>query len=1700
VPPPVVTALSTASQTPGRPVVITGDRFGNGKNDSFVRLRLRDVPGAQTADAPIDKWTQKRIEARVPALDAVGSGGIADLWVRTPDGESDELPFTVLEPNPPALTDLDPEEGVPGDELELTGTGFGLHPYADAGLRIDAPGGPTAPVVEWSATRIRGRLPAAAPGVRRIRVHTLWGDSGDLPFKVATAPVVAGVSAPARLDEPLSFLPGDELIVTGAGFGEQADAQSAVTIAGDAGPVEVAITDWSDGRIAALVPVDADLGAPGDKTLVVTTRWASSDPFTVTLEAPPELPPAPLAMLPLRLETRFSNDRTHLLVRAIPDAIHVDDHQDVLAADERQLGQAYLQATGDAREDAWRRLVARTGRRRALWVAEAAAKPAPPSGDPGDAWTRAARSRLLPRRLHAFAYAPGGAAPGAEAWSRPIPLELPLGPDPAAAPGDESLDEGIRWMVHFDEAVANGMGLRIALPPELRDGVGRIVVVGAETSVDERTAARELGAALRSQHHSGGLAFVPEGTPTNSTAESATGVEAPDEGAPPAGPAQPPPRGSNGWFARRAFGFARDQWDIFDDVPDAHMGDDRRCARRAMNAALWPHLRYFHEHMMVPALGAEDVVLGREHFVEWVRACGPLPVMRVGAQPYGLLPITPLGRFDAGPGHPLTRLAAFLHGKLQPVWLESAAKVPRVSDSPADARPGEQPLLTALSLQPHPVSYRVRSVLGKAFAGAAWRFMRGDLPAEAPTLDPAWWQRHDEVARQALTDAGLNWSPKLADAVFAVDYVPVPSPTVQAGGDRALPPAPNYLALFGRYGWHAIRDETYPPDPHQPRDPDAPAASGGPLLYLLMRHSLLLACAFAAGGATAETPWRGGEPEFHDIDQALDDPTAPRDEMVWDRVEARVPDAPGASSDPELAAVRGAIADLATLDVATLERITAESLSLASTRLDAWQTSLATRRLSDMRSVDPEGGVHLCAYGFVEDLAPAPARASAGYVHAPSPAHASAAAILASGYRSHADGNGAANRDGAARQPFGIDLSSERVRTALALFDGVRAGQPLGALLGYRFERGLQGRRVARFIDDFRELAPLPVAGAAPPSGAVTAVAAQNVVDGLELHRLWTAADRETPGDWPGAGNPQVEAELKALDDTLDAVSDILVNEAVFQTVRGNAARARASLEAAARPTGPPPELEAIYTPYQGTGVIHRLLALLPGDWAPAEDWYGDHGEPVPLGVRASAEPRIDAWAGRLLGDPKRVRYRIEYRAPGSDDVIAATESRLDHLEPHLGPLDVVHAAVATERGQLSEIEQRIAYQALRSRPAGVPPDARVAIVDSAAEDDHPKKIGLRELMELAQSLRETVAEAPSIEPRDLAVPDVEAGAAIATGELTTRAAGAETALRAAADTLAAAIEGDSTAEVLRAALLAGSVIGVPGTIPLAPTGDSPEIRAELRAQALVADGDLLRRISELPAPLPGDPAPDAAALREHAEARIRAVFGPAFRVLPLIATPAAPDPRHLDVRFADSEALQDDEPFAVTTWFQRLSRVRGGARRLSDTLLYGAMLGQGEDLRLRVAQLPAAARQRWIGLPFGDDDPPPARVSIVAHLPAGPLVVGAQVAGLKLEELTEVLPAREKTTGLSFHYDQPNAAAPQAILIGVPPVHGEDWTLDLMRETVEEALDIAKIRMVDLPSLERVGHFLPALYFGLNLQGVTVATDFKEGTGVRLA
>ena len=94
-----------------------------------------------------------------------------------------------------------------------------------------------------------------------------------------------------------------------------------------------------------------------------------------------------------------------------------------------------------------------------------------------------------------------------------------------------------------------------------------------------------------------------------------------------------------------------------------------------------------------------------------------------------------------------------------------------------------------------------------------------------------------------------------------------------------------------------------------------------------------------------------------------------------------------------------------------------------------------------------------------------------------------------------------------------------------------------------------------------------------------------------------------------------------------------------------------------------------------------------------------------------------------------------------------------------------------------------------------------------------------------------------------------------------------------------------------------------------------------------------------------------------------------------------AANAEELEKALADSEKVQDGDPFASTTWFQRMARVRDGVARLNHALSYAEALGSGEKLKLTVAQLPYGAGDRWVGLPLKDGQ----------NLPGGKLSLAVQ-------------------------------------------------------------------------------------------------------------
>ncbi len=168
-----------------------------------------------------------------------------------------------------------------------------------------------------------------------------------------------------------------------------------------------------------------------------------------------------------------------------------------------------------------------------------------------------------------------------------------------------------------------------------------------------------------------------------------------------------------------------------------------------------------------------------------------------------------------------------------------------------------------------------------------------------------------------------------------------------------------------------------------------------------------------------------------------------------------------------------------------------------------------------------------------------------------------------------------------------------------------------------------------------------------------------------------------------------------------------------------------------------------------------------------------------------------------------------------------------------------------------------------------------------------------------------------------------------------------------------------------------------------------------------------------------------------------------------------------------------------------------------SSACLRGAeVLGTGDRLNLRVAQLPFVAGERWVGLPTAAGQGVAAgKLSLVVQCPASALDTTQPFAGLWIDEWTEVVPSETETTGLTFQYNPPDACAPQCILLAVPPQPDQAWTVGSLYRVLLETLDLAKLRAVDAESLTDTSQYLPGLYLAFNAKDDAVSTDFNPLT-----
>jgi hypothetical protein len=779
---------------------------------------------------------------------------------------------------------------------------------------------------------------------------------------------------------------------------------------------------------------------------------------------------------------------------------------------------------------------------------------------------------------------------------------------------------------------------------------------------------------------------------------------------------------------------------------------------------------------------------------------------------------------------------------------------------------------------------------------------------------------------------------------------------------------------------------------------------------------------------------------------------------------------------------------LAEVPIAEAERLFTETLDLASHRLDAWITAVATRRLMTLRHSQETlhgkpVGSYLGGYAWVENVRRASSTASnGGYIHAPSMPQAAAAAILRSGQQSGGQ---------EAPEKYAVDLSSERVRLGRRLLDEVREGQTLGAVLGYRFERGLRDNHPdvtlrESYIIALRNLCPL-VANKSQTDVNVPAdtIAARNVVDGLALRAKHKA--NTIPFGSNGLPSPNgtaaekaavaaIKAELDALDNLVDAVADLVTGESVYQLVRGNVSGASATLDALARGLRPP-DPEIARSPRGGTGVTHRIAVAFSGAVPEASGWP----VPAPLPERADRARDLDRIVGRLLGDPSNVKAVVTYRVGSGPTVVADV-----FLGPHTGaksvqfrPLELVSLARAATKENQGSLLDRYLMDAAIGAQTGVT-EASVAYDAGSAAT-----LSVPQLMEVARSIGASFAGVRPLTADDLLPPaeSSDAGATTAAPEAQALVDSARQA-RAALTAAAVRIDGASGPAALRDALKAAATFD-PTAFP-DPLADA----TALAAAASASSAELKRRVTAS-AGL-DSPGTNSGDLVRAAVAGFQAIFGKDF--VPLVVF-TAKNAGELGQSLAAVSSLLPGagDAAAPLQMLEQAARVREPLARCRRVALYAGAIGRTQPT-IRLAQIPFVAGEGWVGpRPSATEGPPAGRVSHLLLVPEGAILdASGSLQGLLLDQWVEIVPAANEETGVAFHFDNPGAEAPQAVLSAVPPAADGKWTFADLLATVNETLDLAHIRVLepeDLPA--GLGQGLPAIYMTHHSLAAVPSTEF---------
>ncbi len=1355
-------------------------------------------------------------------------------------------------------------------------------------------------------------------------------------------------------------------------------------------------------------------------------------------------------------------------------------------------------------------------------------------------WDRAGITEVMPDRFVVVTKRDG--AYQQIVTGKPIvkPLQLSIDPTGNQADkfkqlpnGDMEVPEELRWMFDFNAAVNAGMALRIPLQDaDFRLGFDLVMAFGIQDT-DAQTGQETIDKLFTNHLYSdGGLEYLPVGTATNNTEEVKSPYNSLDNDFDGAfnlfigqdSPTYLPNIDDNelkiedGQYFKEALGLPNSVADFIRNYNKKDIAQGRAMNRVLYNATI----KYYMSVMVKNLVNGNDIFQTLPFIMQHLSAVGTVPSFRIDQQPYGVLPITNYSAFKVADnttkgteGSFMKTLTIFLNATRNA--FDNFSKKPQTVNGSKYENDPQKEFLNILGLEPYSKEFFYRSGSNISNRWDEPSDDKLDFPINWKNVNPNFDFTPAKVAKYydfLLKDRGYGKSSTQEGAIanskaYVSRYMNgnfIHGALVQdasLGRDKLE----GLKDFNGNYiDWLHQNNERSNLNPLEIKNIPAVDVDGEPkiqntLLFMMMR-----------GGLLYDHSWY---------------------------------------------ALR-AFPILSELNVPTLERLLANHLDLCSYRLDAWLGGLSDYRLKELRKTKPQGS-YVGAYGFVQNLRPAPTLERAqrlpegltpqngadvykmpdnqGFIHGQSMNHAIAAAVLRAGYNS-------LKKRGNNNNALAINLSSSRVRKGLQMLEGVGNGQEAGALLGYMLERALHDKYTDGTLDKkplemdvyiYRLRRKFPTFGDMPKNSDIDltqneSIKPANVVDGLAMIDFFEAALKsaslwdddstfvemiiDDSGSTPlfngypwGLGNAvpnplgtnatterlklrAIVHELDNMADAFDSLGDLMTSEGVYQLVRGNHVRANAVLNALAEGKVPL-DPEIIKSMRTGVMVTHRALLNIPVNNSLSSPWAG-----VSMSPRAKAEPSLNHWLAAQIGAADGVDWYAKY---------GNTETHLTLEDLGMQPIDLVLMVTAGGEDGLSEIETRCVNY-LHANGAA----ANDSIELNFNEHSPNVEVSFGEIVSLLQNLGKTITTSRPTDARDFRLSEDElnfepTASGINTPEIRARINASlsdyETLL---ASLSAFSIEKTAYSNVeVNLAYEKLKELSQWGFAGFYPAINAKDDALGMVGKLVTAKAKMTQNIAFVKSSL------NALALELDqvkwvsvtTDVAIK-LFGNGFKLLPQFTNTNATDLRlQLDMNL-DEGILRNHPAGYMSEWLNTTALVRNRLAPIESVRLLTEVLFDNQESILP-AQLPftepdnIADRDYWMGAEYPETFVPDGdRLSLIC---VGQENVTATGCGLILDEWMEIIPNKKETTGIAMHYNQPDARAPQTVLLAVTPERTGNWKIEDLALSVEEALNMAKLRAVEPEHIDfsMFSQLLPAtttLSFGFDeLARRIFPNDFED-------